>query len=59
MNHTGFAMANDMTFFSVDAVNLLHRYNPVSYHQRDQHYFHHDIPEHMTSQFDWAYAFLN
>ena len=32
MNHTGFAMANDMSFFSEDAVALLHQYNPVAYH---------------------------
>ena len=59
MNHTGFAMANDMSFFSVDAVDLLNKYNPVSHYYEDQHYYHYGNPEHMESQFDWAYAFLN
>ena len=30
LNHGAFAIANDMSFFSVDAVDLLHQYNPVS-----------------------------
>ena len=30
LNHTGFVMANDMTFFSVDAVAQLQKYNPTS-----------------------------
>ena len=30
LNHTGFVMANDMTFFSKDAVEQLHKFNPVS-----------------------------
>ena len=30
LNHAGFCIANDMSFFSVDAVNLLAQYNPTS-----------------------------
>lgn len=34
LNHGAFMLATDMSFFSVDAVNLLHQYNPTS----DQRY---------------------
>ena len=30
LNHEAFCIAKDMSFFSVDAVNLLNQYNPVS-----------------------------
>lgn len=30
LNHGAFCLANDMSFFSVDAINLLAQYNPVS-----------------------------
>ena len=30
MDHFSFVMAKDMTFFSEDAVDLLHKYNPVN-----------------------------
>ena len=30
LNHAAFCIANDMSFFSVDAINLLAQYNPVS-----------------------------
>ena len=29
-NHAGFCMNNDMSFFSVDAVNLLEKFNPTT-----------------------------
>ena len=46
LNHTGFVMARDMSFFSEDAVALLHRYNPVSYHHHYGHYGHWDYQDH-------------
>ena len=30
LNHAAFCIAKDMSFFSNDAVNLLHKYNPIS-----------------------------
>ena len=30
INHMGFAIANDMSFFSVDAVAQLQKYNPTN-----------------------------
>ena len=30
LNHLGFSIANDMSFFSVDAVALLNQYNPIN-----------------------------
>ena len=30
LNHAAFCIANDMSFFSIDAINLLSQYNPVS-----------------------------